>query len=500
MPRTNRLVYFLGVATFLLFLIFIVIPKLQNPTPTSYLNAQNPITGEGRQEQPAAGGAGGAEGKGQVPPPVPRYMSWFPHGDFTEQHESFRNALRIAYDTKRIIIAPMLRLGKPYPWLPFNQLAQRYEAQEKTILRRICKTPEAAEQWRIDLEPCYSMNEWTEIPWSTLFDFTQLEAEFGIQIIERVRDHNWGKHESAVGFIDSVDIVDPMSFAANGSSVEHGEQIVQPPEPLRKPLKKYLGAAQLASFDATLVQFGALSSAARYRTRSSKGQSALKRALNSRLFVTPNNLAPVTSTANQMIEALGGRRRYSSLHLNLAKFIALDARISTTDESALSSVARKELMNAVVLEIFGDIPINQAVSATMPLQSSRLSELLARPQVDRHQLLDACVEYRATIDSRYPINYLVNDITNDPVTRPDLFGPLMETFPCTFSKSDMHKWNIFDPTWAYQIPHMGDQGVDYETLLGPIIDILMASDAYSFFEIPQTPLTRFMRWQPKKST
>ena len=81
MPRTNRLVYFLGVATFLLFLIFIVIPKLQNPTPTSYLDVQqNPVAGGGRQEQPAAGGAKGAEGKGQVPPPVPRYMSWFPHG------------------------------------------------------------------------------------------------------------------------------------------------------------------------------------------------------------------------------------------------------------------------------------------------------------------------------------------------------------------------------------------------------------------------------------
>ena len=81
MPRTNRLIYFLGVATVLLFLIFTVIPKLRKPTPAPYINVQQkPIAGGGRQEQPAAAGAGGTEGKGQVPLPVPRYMSWFPHG------------------------------------------------------------------------------------------------------------------------------------------------------------------------------------------------------------------------------------------------------------------------------------------------------------------------------------------------------------------------------------------------------------------------------------
>ncbi|KAI9250174.1 hypothetical protein BDA99DRAFT_541887 [Phascolomyces articulosus] len=505
MLRTNRLVYFVGVVTGLLFLIYIVFPQLQQPTPESHLDVQQkPITGGEQKPQPpaAAGGAGRVEA-GQVPPSTPRYLSWFPHGDFTEQHESFRNAIRLAYDTKRIIIAPMLRLGKPYPWLPFHQLAQRYEAQDKTILRRICQTPDPAEQWRVELEPCYSMNDWTEIPWSTLFDFTDLEAEFGIRIIERVRDHHWGVQESAINnnYIDTVDIVDPMSFAANGSSVEHGAQIVQPPEPLTKQLKKYLDATQLANLDATYVQFGALSSAARYRTRNNKGQSALKRALNSRIFVTPNHLLPVTQTADQMVEALGGRRRFSSLHLNLAKFIALDARLDTADEAALSSVARKELMNAVVLEIFGDIPINQAVSAAMPiLEPSRLAELLAGPhQVNRRQLLDACVEYRASIDPRYPINYLVNDIVDDPMTRPDLFGPLTETFPCTFSKADMRQWHIFDSAWAYHIPQLSDPGVDYEALLAPIVDILMASNAYSFFEIPQTPLTRFMKWQPKRS-
>ncbi|KAI8146176.1 hypothetical protein BJV82DRAFT_600776 [Fennellomyces sp. T-0311] len=489
MLRTNRLVYFLGVSSILVFLLFIVLPRLQQPPPpASYVNTQKPVAGGAREQK-----------GGQAPPPL-RYFSWFPHGDFAEQHEAFRNAIRIAYDTKRIMIAPMLRLGAPYPWLPFNQLARRYEAQDKTILRRICQSPDPDQMWRTALEPCETMNEWTEIPWSAIFDLDALELDFGIQIIERVRGHGWGSRESAMAQVDSFTVVDPMSFATNGSSVEHGAQVIQPPEPLTKPLKKYLTAAQLGELDATLVQFGALSSAARYRTRASKGQSQLHRALTSRLFVTPNNLLPVTLTANKMIEALGGRNRFSSLHLNLAKFIALDVRLDNTDEASLSNLARKELMNAVVLEIFGDIPINQAVSAAMPiLESSPLSDLLASPQVNRRELLDACVDYRRKIDPRYPVYYLVNDLVTDPMTRKDLFGPLTESFPCIFSKADMYQWGIINHAWAGQVPQLTDQGVNYEDLLAPIVDILMASNAYSFFEIPQTPLTRFLKWQPKKS-
>ncbi|KAI9491716.1 hypothetical protein BDB00DRAFT_831828 [Zychaea mexicana] len=503
MLRTNRLVYFLGVAFILFFLIFIVFPYLQQPTPSTYLDAQQkPVVGDEQAQRGAAPQppAAGGKGAGQVPTLPLRYLSWFPHGDFAEQHEAFRNAIRIAYDTKRIIIAPMLRLGHPYPWLPFIELARRYEAQDKTILRRVCRTHDPAEQWRTELEDCKTMNEWTEIPWSLIFDLSSLEAEFGVQIIERTRDHNWGMQESAIFNVNNVEVVDPMSFAANGSSVEHGEQVIQPPEPLTKPLKKFMKASQLASLDATLVQFGALSSAARYNTRSGKGQSALRRALNKRLFVTPNNLLPVTLTASQMVEALGGRNRYSSLHLNLAKFIALDARIDSADEALLSNVARKELMNAVVLEIFGDIPINQAVSAAMPiLEPSRLSDLVAGPHVDRRELLDACVEYRRTYDKRYPIYYIVNDIIQDPMTRPDLFGPLTETFPCMFSKADMSEWGIIDKAWAARVPQLADPDVDYEALLAPVVDILMASNAYSFFELPQTRLTRFISWQPKRS-
>ncbi|KAG0189291.1 hypothetical protein DFQ28_003583 [Apophysomyces sp. BC1034] len=419
-----------------------------------------------------------------------KYLSWFPHGGFAEQHEAFRNAIRLAYDTNRTIIVPMLRLGTSYAWSPFEDLAKQYEAQDKSVLRQLCKDERT--DWRTQLEPCDSLDTWTEIPWSSLFDLEPFKAEYGLRIVERKSGHGWGIHESAVSGFQASDVVvvDVMTFAENSTaSAEKNlyqkiQQQFSAKTKLMQPLKNVFSARQLRSLNARLVQFGALSSAMRYRTSGSKGLPALQRAMNKHLFVTPNNMSGLTVEADRVIERLGGPRAFSSLHLNLNKLIALDGRVNKQQNGTRITVdsldlrERRELMDAVILEVFADIPINQAVSVASPIQPSRLYDLLSSNSTDtpagRQQLLTACIEYKHTVEKQYPIYYLVNDYVSTPQTRPDVFGALLEFNPCVFTRADMQEWQVVDMLWTkYQLELMDE--VDYSVLLGPVLDILVAS-------------------------
>ncbi|CEP09584.1 hypothetical protein [Parasitella parasitica] len=536
MIRVQRLIYYIVILAFFAFISIVVFPYLKESNATSPANtAFNKEQGRTTTSAPK---------KKVSDPNQERYLSWFPHSDFPEQQESFRNALRLALETKRTIIAPMLRINKIYPWMPFEDLAKRYEAQEKTTLQKTCDAHQT--NWQTALEPCESIHDWIEIPWSSIMDLDVIQREYGIRIIERTTGHGWGVHESALGGqIDPEDVavVDVMSFKENGTDWEHvdpaEEALKQKPsrfsswlqshlkpkqtEKLTQPLKYVLNVDQLHAIDAKIIQFGALNSAARYQTTPSEIQQELRKALMKTRFIVPDQMARLTAQSAKIIDTLGGKFQYSTLILNLSKLVAMDARAGTIQHLAVDGLkkededrvvangpstmedldlkARKELMEAVVLEIFGDIPINQAVSAAMPIKPSKLADVLrlsANQPRDRRQLLDACIDYHKNVEQRYPVYYLMNDMGVAPETRPDIFGPLLDMFPCVFSKQDMLNWGIQTDSWALGQPELNDLSVDYEKLLQPLLDILIAGKGYSFFEIPTTPLTRFLNWSPKQ--
>ncbi|KAI8327365.1 hypothetical protein EDC96DRAFT_612771 [Choanephora cucurbitarum] len=518
MIRIQRLVaYILSLVLFLLITITLL-PHLENNT--SQVITTSPKKYNPHQE---------------------RYLSWFPHSGFPEQHECFRNAIRLALETKRTIIAPMLRVNQYYPWLPFEELAKRYEAQEKTTLQSQCQSNQ--KNWQTELEPCETMNDWTEIPWSRIMDLEKIKKEYGVRIIERTQGHGWGIHESALNEPiepEDVAIVDVMTFKENGTDWEHPDPYQKTSwsswvqshfqEKLTEPLKFVLETERLNAIDAKIIQFGALSSAARYPTTITQKSQELRKAMMKNRFNVPDQLPALTAESTKIVEALGGRFQYSTLIFNLSQLVTMDARAGTLQRLAmdgkvltkeqedklvaqgphemedLSEKARRELMEAVTLEIFGDIPINQAVSAAMPIRpNTPLSDLLKSDSFsntnpkDRRRLLEACVNYHKQVEQRYPIYYLVSDMDVAPETRPDIFGPLLEMFPCVFSKSDMLEWGIQSKQWSVNQPDLlNDPHLNYEKLFQPFLDILIAGKGYSFFEIPNTHLTRFLNWSPKE--
>ncbi|KAI8364611.1 hypothetical protein BD560DRAFT_402870 [Blakeslea trispora] len=446
------------------------------------------------------------------------FMSFFPHGDFATQHEAVRNAFRIALETKRTLILPHIRLGKrEIPWAPFPILQKYYESQDKDVLKLACAKKHT--NWYTQYQPCRDLNQWIELPWSSLFDLKAVTDQFDIRIIERSWDHGWGVHEAKLSHIgltqDDVIVVDANSFPSNGSDWELKQQIsvdnlVEEAEQsmtLKAPLKNLVTSDQLLKLKQKYVQFGSLVFGLRYQTTLTKQQVALQKALRSTVFTSPNQYNIINNVAHQITQALGGTGKFNVVHMNLETILKVElqnrasmsrenAEIegkSFTDKTAyfdsdgvplkgsellkqLNYQDQSELMSAVVRELQGDMPINQAISAALPLQPSLLKDFLSVSSVkeQRRDLLSACIDYHTTVDQRYPICFLTNDVYSDVFAHPELFGPFTKAFPCTFTKQDVYEWGAVDPKWASQINLLQD--VDYEDILSPIIEILVAKE------------------------
>lgn len=435
------------------------------------------------------------------------------------------------------MILPQLRLGKPLEWAPFPILAKYYESQDKDLLKASCDSKKS--DWRTEYQPCRDLNEWIDLPWSTFFDLKTLTKQFKIRIIERI-DHGWGLDDISHLGPEHVVVVDPTSFPSNGSDWETMDQFKQEPKSslfhkffskndglsaeerdslkLTSALKNVIRPEQLAQIDQTYIQFGSLVFGLRFLTSINKQQTALQKALRSNVFVSPNQFHAVNQVSQSIVKTLGGAGSYSSIHMTIEQLVKIELRnqratnqenaeiegtkfIDTTkfvDDDGIPLAANEllnqlkpeiqsELMTALVRELNGDMPINQAISAALPLEDSLLRDLLSKSlSKNRQSLLSACIEYRKAVDARYPIYYLSNDVYDDIHAHLELFGPMMDAFPCTFTKNDIYEWGIVDSNWVKKIYSLNDPNIDYEKLLSPILEILVASKGMCFYKKTRT--------------
>ncbi|CAO3637125.1 unnamed protein product [Mucor hiemalis] len=393
-----------------------------------------------------------------------------------------------------------------------------------------------------------------------LFNLDAVRNQFKIRIHERKASHGWGIRDSLISQLDlnekDVVVLDPTSFPSNGSDWENFDQLKQKVQnqsksnlmdrffaktpatdgltieereslKLTTALKNIVNAEHLMQMDQRYIQFGSLVYGLRFQTSISKQQSALQKALRSNVFVSPNQFKPINQVAQEIIKTLGDN--YSVIHMDFQKLAMIELinqramkkekaeiegtkytdNIQTAHKNGIPFTSKElidqidpdtqsELMSALIRELHGDMPINQALSAAMPLhEDSLLNDLLAKTdsiKSSRRSLLAACIQYRKEEDEKYPIYYLTNDVYDDIVAHPELFKPLMDSFPCTFTKNDMYEWGIVQSNWATQIDILKEQNVDYELILSQIVEILIARKGYSFFEVPTTKLTRLLSW------
>ncbi|ORZ12632.1 hypothetical protein BCR42DRAFT_453343 [Absidia repens] len=484
-----------------------------------------------------------------------QFLSYFPNGNFLEQMNSLRNGLKLALDTNRTLILPYLRLSKTSDeWVPFYEMAKRYQTQDKTKLYSLCNTAvkvpysvneEVTNGFPLDISYCQHLDSWTDIPWSTLFDLSFLDKH-AVRVVER-RTVDWRKGGGWMNDgIDSLMIMDPLTFwengtnfdthekqpqqqslSASGSKTRHWwhwikstfQQQKQHPSHHLPLAHRFVSSFSLQKLDARLIQFGSLAQNSVILT--SKSDEEVRLMDNVAKRMVPNRLLSLKLAANNIVDMLGGSQGFTSFHLHLETLIqrevslletgnellmdepdtATNATLSpdTNDGSQLDSDTFLEMMNAIVFELLGDIPINQAVSVALPIQPSRLQDYLASNNNDDNngsQLLDACVDYRNSVDRRYPVVYFVTD-DMDISDRANL-EPLLKFFPCLFTRNDLWKMNPTLPRWSSSLDRdvgMDNKLVDYDELLGPFLDILVADESYSLLEMPLTPLSTFIARQ-----
>ncbi|CAO3596725.1 unnamed protein product [Absidia cylindrospora] len=470
---------------------------------------------------------------------------------------SFRNGLKLALDTNRTLILPYLRLSKTSDeWVPFYEMAKRYQTQDKTKLYSLCNSAvnipysvneEATNGLPLDISYCQHLDSWTDIPWSVLFDLSFL-ARHSVRVVER-RTLDWRNGGGWVNDdIDSLMIMDPLTFWENGTNFDtHENQPQQQPLSAsesktrhwwhwikstfhqqerhlshhRLPLAhRFVSSLSLQKLDARLIQFGSLAQNSVILT--SKSDEEVRLMDNVAKRMVPNRLLSLKLAADNIVDMLGGSQGFTSFHLHLKTLIqrevsllqagnellmdepdtATNATLSpdNNDGFQLDSDTFLEMMNAIVFELLGDIPINQAVSVALPIQPSRLQDYLTNNKNnddnDGSQLLDACVDYRKSVDRRYPVVYFVTD-DMDISDRASL-APLLKFFPCLFTRNDLWKLNPVQPRWTSSLDNgvgMDDKLVDYDELLGPFLDILVADESYSLLEMPLTPLSTFIARQ-----
>ncbi|KAI9497091.1 hypothetical protein BDB00DRAFT_53468 [Zychaea mexicana] len=498
-------------------------------------------------------------------PPLPsppttqeeRFLSYSPHGDYLEQHEALRMAVRLAYETNRTVKAPPLRLA-------------------------------------------YGNSTWIHIPWSKLFDFSPLEQTFGIRIFDRpvaatTTSSPTESRETPLPTIEyeqaeyyeRVEIThnshlrnnaqqqktkskNPWFFMqwfqkGTGSAVNgHGRKLldVVVDSSLPAPPKRIFTLSDLKKLESPYVHCNALGAWMFRKALEVKDQQQiLNVAMTSTMLVRPDQLFPMRAAAETIVHALGGAGGFSGLTVHLNRMVPqeesdkwlyadggdqLEGENSTTTMETRAAAARalmnRRRMNAIrdaAMELFSNMPIDQAVSAAMPVQASALRDYLdehqerlkkqgsseEQPLLDRRRLLDMCKDYRRHVDERFPIVYMMlhdEDEDNssnatptaDPLLRENqedvarILKPILDYFPCVFYRKDFYLWEMINASWAIEsqlelAPKevldgdtlMSTQMVDYERLLSPLLDLLIAGQGYSFFEIPPSPLTRAVGWQ-----
>ncbi|ORZ00894.1 hypothetical protein BCR43DRAFT_485994 [Syncephalastrum racemosum] len=331
----------------------------------------------------------------------------------------------------------------------------------------------------------------SEIPWSRLLDFEALKETFGVSIVERPGEarHLWGSEEPLAAQTDDVLRVEVIkSF--------------RPVAPMNGSWRRWWGSLQtsfsLSTSDAALtgkegdpgvvhytptysqfmliqkdrhiVQCGSLSTTLYRKSLQSLAQAELYQALNTWLLARPNKMQQLNDAAQGIIEAMGGSGAFMALGVG--------------DKA-------KRNVRELSIELLGNMPISQAVSASLPLQSSSsLAHWLTGDQSDRRALLDACVAYRQDVDPGYPVTYLLGESVYDDHAR--WMRPL---FPCVFTRADMLEWKKLDYGWWNVLDATSSANGEEKVWLSSVLDILVASQAYSFLEIPTTGLSKVMSWQ-----
>ncbi|KAI7882329.1 hypothetical protein K492DRAFT_206207 [Lichtheimia hyalospora FSU 10163] len=456
------------------------------------------------------------------------FITYAAHGDFLEQYKALRSGARLAFETNRTLLVPALHLSPPSrkngsdiqdtewlndePWIeiPWSKIIDIEAPLKEFGIRIRDKTT----------EPDASFVHWIHITKSSKLDSLKATES-------RTRRFTMWLQKPLASY--------PTTSSTLGTSpleVQHINHLKE----LRALRERYVHCGVISS--------GVFKNA----FNKERQQLTLHAAMSRHLLLKPDGLTFINEAAQTIIDKLGGQRQFNTLFLNLAKYMSVTTTSSSSStsngsSSSLSSFTttitnatttsssnisitnqqhrrrpmtmtpeQKEIlasfrrhlkktkshaMKDIASDILSTMSIDQSVAAAMPVQpkTSLYDHLPVWKSMfpeRRQSLLDACLTYRRDVDPGYPILYLVSDLDLQSSTAAlDIYRPLLDAFPCTFSKTDMYHWGTLDSNWWQNVHQVisarsnESNGVmDYNQVLSPLLNLMIGGQGYSHVEIP----------------
>ncbi|KAF9528507.1 hypothetical protein CPB83DRAFT_883472 [Crepidotus variabilis] len=408
---------------------------------------------------------------------VKRYMTYLPHSGFHNQRIAFENALVLAYALRRTLIIPPIRLGnKPIRYVEYDTLVMHHELSTKDGLQHCLQVPSAVSS---PLE-CLGYFTWTTVPWIWLVNLTMISNVQPLLHLPSSSQH-WFRQQFNLTDDDIEVLRDetPYQFRFLDTDTDSSP-----------PTDRYsqdVHISDLATSNATLLQFGTLFGTSRLRLRD-KVQLDYQRLIRENMAITNQDLTKVVRFI-----ALQLQDDFVSVHLR-----AGDGHFKHEVSATVNNVWRKLLRDVMhfsdvticdfAREVTGTDVLHCSTgqqrfgNCTAPLTTPK--SLASKRSIDTLQCRSTLHQNTAYTGFNMPL-YVATDL-RDPEIHPDL-ELFRITFPCIFFLNDFLP--ALQPLKALRSPY---DGVDLYPFLLPLVDGMVASEALRFVGTEGSTFSKFV--------
>ena len=356
-----------------------------------------------------------------------KYMAYFPHSGLHNQRIALENALVLAKLLNRTLLVPFLRLGKPVPYFPFEQL-KHYTALGSRVGLEHCSFFSVG----VSTPECEGYGGWTHVPWQWIVDLHAIGETIGVRMAQS---------DGGVDWMTKLNISDANTLTLRDTG-PYDFRFMDTLDDVSPRQDKYQSSIHIPSLAQTpekLLQIGTLFGSSRLRLRQAENKS-IRRDVRRGMAFTNSVLSRVTDI---ICEALGGV--YLGAHLRVGDGQFKERNADNTRLlwwKLVHHTLRLDLEEAMKLEqhLTGDGYFNEALDPPL-IQPDSPSLRVPHPPLP--PLLDTFrpqVRCRAPLHTLPPLQKLnvplfIATDSQDPLSDP-LFSIYLQTFPCIFFLSD----------------------------------------------------------------
>ncbi|KAL1915068.1 uncharacterized protein VTP21DRAFT_7773 [Calcarisporiella thermophila] len=428
--------------------------------------------------------------------PEEKFIAYLPHSGFHNQRIELENALLLAAMLNRTLLVPNVLLGPAMPWTRFDKLYARLLLMTKRGLEHCPSVPETLP---LPVE-CLSYEENTQVPWDFLFDLSELEKH--IRIVRRydislewiyqnlhmtAKDVYYFKDNSPYdySFIDNKFSTTPLG------RFEHRYNL----DTLREKPHK-------------LIHFNSMFGSYRVRAQLPENRHFIEIIRRNLIFRNPL----LISTAQRIIDQLGGQGTYVGLHLrvgdgNFARRASINVDQMYHYLTDGFTHLTKEQINFLeggtheqdILEdtsyevkrpdepIYGKKNTNPVQQPTFAPKVKRSLFETTRP--GRRELKKCRPASHPNLNGNINLRIFIATDASNPEKNP-LLRKMFNTFPCVFTLSDFEA--DLDVIKNYRNKK---EKINMAKYLVPMLDAIISASGHSFMGTKDSTFSSYIERQ-----